>query len=243
MCTITFIAQRNGYCLGMNRDEKLTRPHGLPPKRTKMDGREVLCPSEPSGGTWIALNDSGAVLALINWYSVTERVQHSTVSRGEIVKVVAAADSVELVNARLKGLPMSRFKPFRLIGVFPAAGEIVEWRWNSQRLVHKKASWRTQQWISSGFDETVAQRVRGGTFRQALRQTPMGRLSWLRKLHSSHAPQIGPFSTCMHRPDAATVSYTEIRVSPRAATMRYQEGTPCAPSASSCEPLSLKLNH
>ena len=33
MCTVTFIARQKGYCLGMNRDEKLTRPTGLPPKK------------------------------------------------------------------------------------------------------------------------------------------------------------------------------------------------------------------
>lgn len=242
MCTVTFIAQRNGYCLGMNRDEKLTRVRGLPPSLTKMDGREVLCPFEPGGGTWIALNDSGASLALINWYSVATRVNGDTVSRGEVVKAVGAADSPGVADARLKELPLRRINPFRLIGVFPASREIVEWRWNLQRLVRKKAPWRTQQWISSGFDEPAAQRVRAETFRQAMQRTSEPRQSWLRRLHRSHAPHLGPFSTCMHRSDAATVSYTEIAVSPRAATMRYHAGTPCTRSRNSRHTVRLKQN-
>jgi len=36
-----------------------------------------------------------------------------------------------------------------------------------------------------------------------------------------------PFSTCMHRADASTVSYTEISFSPREAVMRYHAGAPC----------------
>ena len=32
MCTVTFIERQRDYCLGMNRDEKLARPAGLPPK-------------------------------------------------------------------------------------------------------------------------------------------------------------------------------------------------------------------
>ena len=242
MCTVTFIAQRNGYCLGMNRDEKLTRADGLPPTRKKMNGRAVVCPTESSGGTWIALNDSGASLALINWYSVTKRVERSTVSRGEVVKAVGAADSAEVVNARLMELPLKRINPFRLIGIFPASGDIVEWRWNLKRLARRKAPWRTQQWISSGFDEPAAQRVRGGAFRHALQHTSAPRLSWLRKLHSSHAPHIGPFSTCMHRSDAATVSYTEITVSARTAAMRYHRRTPCKCSPRFREGLCLRLN-
>lgn len=211
----------------MNRDEKLTRVDGLSPTRKRIDGRAVLCPSESTGGTWIALNDSGASLALINWYSVTRRVERNTISRGEIVNTVGAADSLEFVNAKLRELPLKRINPFRLIGIFPASSEIVEWRWNLERLVQKKACWRTQQWISSGFNEPTAQRLRGEEFRHPLQHKSAPGLSWLRKLHSSHAPYTGSFSTCMHRSDAATVSYTEITVSSRTATMRYHAGTPC----------------
>jgi hypothetical protein len=242
MCTVTFIARRQGYCLGMNRDEKLTRPAGLPPKKRNVEGRAVLCPSEPGGGTWIALNESGACLALINWYSVTKGVERNSITRGKVVKIICAADSPDVANARLNTLLLERINPFRLIGIFPASGAIVEWRWNLKRLVRKDAPWRTQQWISSGFDEPTAQRVRGGTFRHALRHASPSRLSWLRRLHSSHAPHIGPFSTCMHRSDAATVSYTEITVSPKIATMRYRAGAPCKNSTSSRARLRLRLN-
>jgi hypothetical protein len=240
MCTVTFIAQRKGYCLGMNRDEKLTRVDGLSPTRKRIDGRTVLCPSEPTGGTWIALNDRGASLALINWYSVTRKVERNTISRGDVINTVGGADSAEFVNTRLGELPLQRINPFRLIGIFPASGEVVEWRWNLERLVRKKTRWRTQQWISSGFDESAAQRARGREFRHALDRTSAPNQSWLRKLHSSHAPHVGPFSTCMHRPDAATVSYTEITVSSRTATMRYHAGSPCTYSTNCRERIRLR---
>ena len=227
MCTVTFIARRSGYCLGMNRDEKLTRPAGLPPKKKKVNGHAVISPSEPGGGTWIALNDQGATFALINWYSIKARFDGSALSRGEVVNSASAAISSDSADAALHALPLNRINPFRLIGVFPASDEIVEWRWNLKRLVRKNHRWKTQQWISSGFDEPAAQRIRGKTFRQAQKQYSAGSLDWLRRLHRSHAPKTGPFSTCMHRADAATVSYTEISVSPRKAVMRYHAGAPC----------------
>src|SRR5258706_10058037 len=93
MCTVTFIARKRGYCLGMNRDEKLTRPTGLPPKTKKVNGRAVISPSEPGGGTWIAVNDHGATLALINWYSIATRVDRNALSRGEVVNSASAAIS------------------------------------------------------------------------------------------------------------------------------------------------------
>src|SRR2546426_6818300 len=47
----------------------------------------------------------------------------------------------------------------------------------------------------SGFDEPAAQRVRGATFRKARKQASDGSLAWQRRLHRSHTPERGPFST------------------------------------------------
>src|SRR5204862_7203877 len=99
MCTVTFIARKRGYCLGMNRDEKLTRPTALPPKKRTVNGRAVFAPSEPGGGTWIALNDQGATLALMNWYSIKARIERNALSRGEIVNSVSASVSSDSADA------------------------------------------------------------------------------------------------------------------------------------------------
>ena len=96
--------------------------------------------------------------------------------------------------------------------------------------MRKKHPWHSQQWISSGFDEPTAQRVRSATFRRALQQKSVGTVNWLRRLHRSHLPACGPFSTCMHRADAATVSCTEVAVSSRAVRMSYHTAAPCKES-------------
>lgn len=244
MCTVTFIARKRGYVLGMNRDEKLTRPGGRPPKQTMRNGHAVIAPSETGGGTWIAVNDHGATLALINWYAIKPRAVGGAISRGVVVNAVSAAISPHDVDAALRKLPLPRINPFRLVGFFPTGKKVVEWRWNLKQLVRKNHRWTTQQWISSGYDEPAAQRVRGRTFRRMLQQQSAGRVDWLRRLHRSHVPQAGPFSTCMHRADAATVSYTEIAVSPEHARMHYHAGAPCSNSACGgrvhfCQPLRI----
>ncbi len=142
MCTVSFIARKNGYALVMNRDEKLARVAGVPPKLREVDGRAVLCPSEPGGGTWIAVNDTGATLALINWYSIKERVEVDVVSRGEVVNSMCAADGKNFVVSALAKLPLAKINPFRLIGIFPSVGEIFEWRWDLKKLVTKKHPWK-----------------------------------------------------------------------------------------------------
>lgn len=227
MCTVTLIARQHGYVLGMNRDEAVTRPLGLPPKRQVQNGCAVLCPSEPSGGTWIATNETGVTMALINWYSIETRVTERMVSRGRVVNAVSDVHSTEAAHALLLKLPLERINPFRLIGVFPFTQEVMEWRWNLTHLELRKHEWKAHQWASSGFDEPQAQRSRGGTFRAACSRHEAGTSRWLRTLHRSHNPECGPFSTCMHREDAMTVSYTEVSVSASEIKMRYHDGCPC----------------
>ena len=188
MCTVTFWPRKTGFALAMNRDELLTRIRGLPPELKNAAGRSILCPSEPRGGTWISLNDSGACLALINWYSVAARVKGDAVSRGVVVNAASAATTRDWVDAALPKLPLNNLNPFRLIGVFPVTGEIAEWRWDLKQLLRKDHRWRAQQWISSGFDEPAAQRLRHHTFQRAQRQKSTGSLDWLSRLHRSHSP-------------------------------------------------------
>jgi hypothetical protein len=239
MCTLTFIARKRGFALGMNRDEKLARVAALPPLIGPAGGRRALFPSEPGGGTWIGVNDTGVCFALINWYAIKTQVSGPSVSRGEVVRSALAADAPGAAAKILGGLPLNRVNPFRLLGFFPAGRNMIEWRWNLKALEPLRHPWETKHWISSGFDEPGAQQSRGQTFAAALRQPSAGGLAWLRRLHRSHEPACGPYSTCMHRADAATVSYTEVIVSARAAKMHYHSGPPCAQAK--CFDLNLGL--
>src|SRR5689334_14803468 len=108
MCTVTFIARPGGYYLGMNRDEKRARPVATAPARSQINGRSILAPSEPGGGTWIGANDAGVSFALINWYGVRRRVESQPISRGEIVRAALPLDSVADVSDALALLPLSR---------------------------------------------------------------------------------------------------------------------------------------
>jgi len=239
MCLVTFIARKNGFALGMNRDEKLTRTPGRPPAIEQIGGRRALFPSEPGGGTWIGVNDSGIGFALINWYAISARVAGQSVSRGAIGRSVLAADSIVEAEKILAALPLNRVNPFRLIGFFAPSAKTVEWRWNLVNLEMSRHDWETKAWISSGFDEPGAQKSRGKTFAAARRQPSAGSLRWLRRLHRSHKPARGPYSNCMHRDDAATVSYAEVAVAARKATMRYHAGAPCQDARNSFHSLKL----
>lgn len=233
MCTVSFIACRRGYLLAMNRDEKLSRAAGLPPKKLTVGGRVVLSPSEAGGGTWIAVNDAGVTFALVNWYGIKAAVGPQAVSRGSVVRAVAAENSAAGAMRILGRLPLARTNPFRLVGIFARPGVIYEWCWDLRTLVCRRRPWKSQQWISSGYDELAAQKARSAAFRRALKLRPAGGLGWLRRLHGSHDPNAGPLSICMHRADAATVSYTEVAASDRRVAMAYRNRALCGRAAGS----------
>lgn len=241
MCTVIFSPRRAGYLLGMNRDEQLARVTARPPAHHEVEGRSVIYPAEPGGGTWIGLDDAGNCLALINWYAVRARMRGALVSRGNVVRDALPQTSADITDGRLRKMPLKLTRPFRLIGIFPGERQVIEWRWNHRSLKRVNHAWRPAIWISSGFDERGAQLIRQRVFQQTQSDSTFGGLPWLRRLHRSHEPKAGPYSICMHRAEAATVSYTEIAVNGRTGEMRYHDGPPCGLNASQFPKLSLRL--
>jgi len=68
MCTVSFLPYKEeGYILTSNRDEKLTRPSASMPEVTKKKGYQLVFAKDPiGGGTWIAADDRGNSVCLLN---------------------------------------------------------------------------------------------------------------------------------------------------------------------------------
>lgn len=237
MCSVTFVPGGDGFVLAMNRDELFSRAPALPPEVSRRGGLAMLYPRERSGGTWIGINSVGMAFSLLNWHSQPDRAAEDPVSRGEVVRAVLSARSPEATARIVRRLPRERMNPFRLIAISLSDRSLVEWRSGADRLECIVLRWTRQYWFSSGFDETKANDVR----RQVCGRIPDGALGLptLRALHRSHVPEAGPFSMCMHRPEAGTVSYTEISVRGSHAAIYYVPGPPC--SCSRSFPASLDL--
>ena len=210
----------------MNRDETRKRATASAPTTVDLGDRRAIFPSEPNGGTWIAANEDGVCLALINWHRIEAEPANKIVSRGRILPSLAGKGCGEDIANSLTDLPLKEIRPFRLIAIVPKEKAVTEWSWNLKRLSERKHPWTSRHWFSSGFDERRAESVRS----RVCEQKPKANIDQLRQLHRSHAPRRGPFSICMHRADAVTVSYTEVSVENRKVTMRYKPGTPCSNS-------------
>src|SRR5438552_17068013 len=181
MCTVSFLPNKHGFYLAMNRDEKFTRSTALPPAIVDLADRRAIFPREPEGGTWIAANDAGVCLALVNWHRIQRQPVRSISSRGQVVKALAAKSSDEEIAAGLAALPLHRLRPFRLIAIIPSEQRVTEWRWDRDRLVAHKHAWERRHWFSSGLDAPEAGPERGLIFKAARSQKSEGGLDWLRR--------------------------------------------------------------
>ena len=228
MCTLTFVPTENGYLASMNRDEKLIRPHALPPKRFDFPGATAVFPREHSGGTWIGCNRHGNLLALLNWNDVVPPFGGAILrSRGTLIPELIGAVDFANTQACLACLDLNQVPPFRLVGAFLGESIIGEWLWDGLRQQEFQFAWAKRHWFSSGVSDALAWQQRGQTCDNAKRDRSMDLVSWVRNLHQSHDPVPGPFSICVHREDAATVSYTEVRCSGEGISMSYRNGSPC----------------
>jgi hypothetical protein len=227
MCTVTFIPSREGYRLGMNRDESRTRVKGVFSGPRTQGQSQVVGPSEPTGGMWTGANSFGVTYALLNWYSRPVAGIKDPISRGVLVEAVAWLDSKKEVQDHVARQELKRLRPFRLIGVFDAEKKVSEWCWNGLELGLLEHSWEARHWASSGYDEQGAQQARRSVFKSLSGTMDLDGSQWLRSFHRSHLPEKGAMSVCMHRSEAATVSYTEFVVESGLVTVNYFDGPLC----------------
>jgi len=237
MCTLSFLPRKHGYIAAMNRDELRSRPAALPPATQQAGGLFALYPSESGGGTWVGANSGGILLALLNWYAMeTATLGKKSRSRGELIPYLLQETEPEKLERSLHNTDLSGVYPFRLFGFFPDGQQIREWRWNFRNLTMESHAWQRQHWFSSSRSDSQAAAERGAACAEAWKGDPTDASAWLRGLHASHFTEPGPFSVCVHREDAATVSYTEAEWNRGELQMDYLPGNPCQAS----QPLELQ---
>lgn len=173
----------------------------------------------------------GLSAGLINWYSKPQLTDRPAFSRGLIIPTLLASKSSSEAALLLRSLPLSKLSPFRLFLIHAVEQSITSLSSDGIGLEELNHPWEQSHWFSSGYDEPKATKIRGEVSEGASGESDAGTLSWLRRLHRSHDPEEGPFSICMHREDAYSVSMTEITVSEGKANLTYQEGSPCREAA------------
>ena len=222
MCTASWLIRPDGYELFFNRDESLQRGTARAPAVREFAGVRVLAPQDPdAGGTWIGVNEFGLALGLLNGWDAREEFPELR-SRGLLVRDCLAARDIEAVLARLAGETLVRYRAFSLALFEPGREPLVR-TWDGRSLVESAAR---APLASSALERGEAQRARELVYARTLGGAAPTR-ERLQQFQASHEPERGPWSPCMHRVDAATVSATEVRVEERTVALRYAAGAPC----------------
>ncbi len=236
MCTVALLATPGGgYLLGHNRDESRARGRAAAPTERRVDGRRYLAPTDAdAGGTWITVNDAGVSVCVLNAADLDPgRLPAVPESRGRLALDLAGcgrpADARAIVEQSLERL--RRVRAFHVVIVGPGdAGDAIvaeRVRWDG-RTVNAGRVRPPGLFVSALLDQTGAERERGRSWRRFLERpdaaTPDALGAWL----GNHDPEPGMLSTCVHRPDARTVSRTLVRVPPSGPIeVRYLDGPPC----------------
>jgi len=235
MCTVSWIYQGAGYQLFCNRDEKHTRRPASKPQVLRRGGMRFLAPSDGDfGGTWIAVNESGLSLALLNRGPGSP----AQLSRGLFVMNLIASPTLPDVTERFAASDLTDFAPFTLLALAPGLpAAMLTWDGREPGIVADAD--RHMPLVSSSVDPAGCKSQRRATLERIRAKSPALGPGALLAFHRSHSPQPGAHSVCMHRDDAETVSFTWVTVDGVGANMYYAAGSPCRSLAG--ESLSLAL--
>ncbi len=227
MCTLSWLGEPDGYALYFNRDERLTRAPALPPTRGEREGVAYLAPTDGDfGGTWIGVNEYGVTIALLNRYAESPPdPEPNRVSRGLLVRSLLDARTAGRAIDRLAPATLGRYQPFTLAAVDPGR-EVLLTDWTGALLLRALVETPGMIRTSSGRDQAEAERARSAAWRAMLGDGPVTR-DRLDRFHRSHDPERGPFSVCMHRPEAATRGYTVVTVETHQVQLAHVDGAPC----------------
>ena len=226
MCTVSWVHQPDGYHLLCNRDEKRTRGPAFAPRVVMLGGVRYIAPVDSDGGgTWLSANEFGLTLCLLNG-STGLRASGARRSRGLLVRELAWAPSAEECALWIRQLDLGPYASFSLVILEPRRSATLA-QWDGLALTIDPAGDRHMPLTSSSYDAEGVRRSRLNEFARRLpaaRSVNPASLYWF---HSSHGKAPDAYSTCMHRPDAETVSFSWVIVSRDSIRFLYSPVAPC----------------
>ncbi|MEI6264962.1 MAG: NRDE family protein [Sphingobacteriia bacterium] len=127
MCTVTFIPTKSGFVITSNRDEHVNRGKAIAPIKIRSNDLEIVYPKDPdAGGTWIATNNNGDAIVLLNgaFEKHISKPPYAK-SRGLILLEI-----FDLINFRdsIHDFHLDNIEPFTI--VYFSDNHLFEFRWD-----------------------------------------------------------------------------------------------------------------
>ena len=214
MCTLTYRLTAQGYELYFNRDEQRSRPQAIQP--TVNTSLNAIYPIDPTGGgTWIAAQESGVTLALLNYYQAHKSPDSKNfTSRGVIIPHLLA--NIDSIHDQLTNMDLTVFQAFQLcvfdgdlsIGKEELATQYV---WDGKGLtISSLSTSKSLPITSSGVDFEIVSEYRQQQFKKMITNVKATKNEYI--AYHEHQGELGKCSVKMYREDAKTVSFTQITV-------------------------------
>jgi hypothetical protein len=224
MCTVSWFKSTLGYELFFNRDERIRRADASAPEVYVANGCKILSPTDTeAGGSWIAVNQYGVTVCLLNLYSVIDLdMQKAYLSRGEIIRTLADCTTIEQVELRVSKLDLSQFRTFRVLAIDVHANNVL-FSWDGKSFFIEKNTVSPKS--SSSVDTVIVRDGRKAIYKQSGLQQSIDRNEFL-NFQKNHEPN-KKYSVCMHDHNRKTVSLSHIIVNRQNASFDYYPGSPC----------------
>jgi hypothetical protein len=206
----------------------------FPPKVHTVNDVSFIAPIDAdAGGTWMGVNMFGVSVCLLNGFGHVNQQRTDYVSRGALVMSLLDVSSGNVAQKKIAKMDLAEFRPFSLVVLDPQQ-PVLSWVWDGVDV--RLGTDISGPLISSSFRlNDVAEH------RQRLYQhLDIQQTKALESFHRSHAPEAGPYSVCMHRDDAHTVSLSRVVVSQALVNFYYAPGPPCETEFH--QPVSLPRN-
>jgi hypothetical protein len=246
MCTVSWVHTDDGYRLLCNRDEKNTRLPASMPEVHFSGGVQYVSPLDGDfGGSWVATNEYGLTIALLNGpVNAPRGTLRGSKSRGHLVTELAGARSRENVRRQMLEEDLGSLACLSLVVLEPGEPALL-FEWDGWHLTSTENAEHRMPLTSSSFDSRGVQEARLQEFSSRLRAAQTLDADLLFEFHRSHGlgiDQQSAYSVCMHRSDAQTVSFTWIDVSKSDVRFFYSPAAPCKWAPGESVSLPRKIN-
>ena len=131
MCTITWVESPEGLEIFFNRDEQRTRLSADPPGVHLQHGVKFLAAIDgPGGGTWLAANEYGVAVAILNYYAPQVIAPGpNPASRGRLVTGFMACQKPVEVEQEMTIEKAANHRGFILLAFQPKQ-EVLQFTWD-----------------------------------------------------------------------------------------------------------------
>lgn len=222
MCTLTWWRNNTSYGVLFNRDESRTRLEAMLPGRFEAFGINYLSPVDSdSGGTWIWVNTAGVIGCLLNNYAVKKAGPVKPISRGLLLNSLAGQRETESLSHEVSAADLGMFKGFLIFAIDREGHRLITWDCHTLQI--QRQGEVNRPITSSGYlpEEIISHRL--DLYRSRFDTAPSPSSEELFSYHTLHDPALPAHSVLMCRPDARTVSLSQVSV--ESETIKISYGT------------------